>query len=490
MNRNYRQPVLAAAVVLTVALSLTGCGSRLTYSRVLAENAALENSNATGSSGTSTGATNSAGGNSGTGNDGASSALGAQGSTSSAGSTASTGSTSGSPTSGGATSSGAGTSASSGAPCTGVPTESTVNVGQLGSDTGIIGALLSGSRTGAEMWATYVNQNGGLNCHKVNLITADDGGDPATAVSEIQAMIQQDHVVAIIAEDTPLSLASITSYAQSAGVPLIQGENASSQWYTTPDLFPVGSSIRLGVDGDIQNLVAAGRTKVGAIACVEFALICSNVASYVQEDAAPLGGQFVYDANVSLAQPDYTSECLAAQAAGAQALILLMDPDSQVRFANDCANQGYHPTFATINETFTPVLLQSPNTVGEVAAGPVFPYNVMDAATAAFENAGKEATGSYPSTELEAVAWVSGLVLQAAAQGFTASSATPAEVVQGLYQIKNNDFGGLTSPITYTSGQPTASPTCYTVQAIAQSGVVAPDGLALHCLPSSFSPVA
>lgn len=472
----------ASIALMLLAISLSGCGSRLTNAKVVAENADL--------GGTST-RTPGVGGNTGSGGFSATGSPAGSDTTTPTTSGASANGTTASP--GGTTSGNAGTSGggsnggvSSSASPTDPGTLSTVNVGQIGTDSGLVGTILGYSRTGAEIWAQYINQHGGLNGHPVNLITADDGGNPSTGLSEAQTMVQQDHVIAFLANSAVLSTPTIAPYLQQVGVPTIGGTDIESEWYTNPDFYPEGSSVRIWEDGAAKNGINEGHTKVGILYCVEFALICSNVDSLMIQDMNTLGGQTVYNEQISLAQPDFTSECLSARAAGVTNLVVLADINSWERLATDCDNQDFHPYYAIAGLEINPNLIAT-STIGMVGAAGSFPFMVVSPATAQFDAAVKEATGQAPVAEFEASAWVAGLILQTAASKLSASNPTAAQVVAGLDQIRNDNFGGLTSPLTFTQGQPTPTPTCYYPIVVVQGGFSAPDGLQPQCLPSSLA---
>lgn len=475
-----KRAAVAAALIVTVALTLTGCGSRLSYSKVLAENAAL-GASSRGSSTAGVGGTSGTGGST---TKAGSTAAGATQGGSTTGATTATG-TGGAGT--GSSSSGGGASSPSSGTCTGPATGSTVNVGQIGTWSGLIGSIIGIMRTGAQVWANYVNQHGGLNCHKVNLISADDGGDPSTALSLAQTMVQQDHVIAFLASANPLTIGTTAPYMQQVKVPAIGGDGLEPQWNTNPDLFPEGANGRVAQDGVIQAAIKQGHTQVGVVACVEFSLICSNAANIVQKDTPTLGGKVVYNAAVSIAQPDFTSQCIGAHNAGVTVLLLGLDPASIDRFVNDCANQSYHPLYVTNSVVLVSSLL-TPNANGLTAAGAVFPYQQQSPETAAFDQAFQQATGAAPTGELDALAWVSGLILQAASINLPASNPTGADVLTGLYNIKNDNFGGLTSAITYQQGQTQASPLCYFTIDVANNAYVAPNGLQTQCVSSAFAP--
>src|SRR5438477_322175 len=75
----------------------------------------------------------------------------------------------------------------------------------------------------------------------------------------------------------------------------------------------------------LSTLVAqSAARKVAFIYCAE-AESCSNQHKRVQEYAPVLGAKLVYDAQVSIAAPDYTAQVLAARNAGADAVVMVLD---------------------------------------------------------------------------------------------------------------------------------------------------------------------
>src|ERR1700730_14408846 len=64
----------------------------------------------------------------------------------------------------------------------------------------------------------------------------------------------------------------------------------------------------------------------------------------MKQVATSAGLQFAYGANPSNTAPDYTANCLAARAAGAQILDLgIASSDEGNKIADDCARQNYKP---------------------------------------------------------------------------------------------------------------------------------------------------
>jgi hypothetical protein len=59
--------------------------------------------------------------------------------------------------------------------------------------------------------------------------------------------------------------------------------------------------------------------------------------------------------------------------------------------------------------------------------------------------------------------------------------ATRAATSRGLYGIKNNDLGGLTTPLSFAKGQPPDVPNCFFILKAEPNRVTAPFGSKRFC---------
>src|SRR3954470_24307397 len=92
-------------------------------------------------------------------------------------------------------SSSAGGSSTSSAPA---PTGSPIKIGMIATLTGAQASSTAQAGTVAPAWADWVNANGGINGHPVQVIVGDDGGDPAKAQATEKKLVDQDQVAAIV----------------------------------------------------------------------------------------------------------------------------------------------------------------------------------------------------------------------------------------------------------------------------------------------------
>ena len=212
------------------------------------------------------------------------------------------------------------------------------------------GALLANFLHGVQLWVKLVNARGGINGHPVALSVADDSADPARHRAAVQDLVENRHVLAFLGNIAPFSGESTVQYLEAKRIPLVGMSTGESWAYTTPMYFPQatsGPALTTSLYGSFaQQMVAQGKQKLGVMACTE-AQLCRDFYDQAEKESSPRGIQVVYKARVSLAQPDFTAECLSAQRAGVQVLFLAADGNSQHRVAASCARQGFRPIFAT-----------------------------------------------------------------------------------------------------------------------------------------------
>jgi branched-chain amino acid transport system substrate-binding protein len=341
---------------------------------------------------------------------------------------------------------------------------STIALGNVGTYSGVIGAVFSGAQQSIGVWQAYVNAHGGLNGHPVHVYIEDDGADPSTSVSDVEQEVTQDHVIAFVGNLVPLTATASVSYLQQQNIPVIGGDASSATWWQSPVFFPQGGS-DLGDDQavfTIKAAVARGDTKMGVVYCVEDPTCSNGIQSLIQ----PGGGQAagvttVYSSSISITQPDFTANCLNAKQAGANFIYFAGDGDSLRRMADDCAAQGYKPLFVGDSIAITANLASDPNLNGLLAGQTDFPWvDSYTPAQAAYQQAVKQYDPQLASSATTAAEWTAGMLAVAASSDLTATP-TSAEFLQGLWSIKDNDLGGLAPPLTFNANAPATPSNCF-----------------------------
>ncbi|MGQ0847477.1 MAG: ABC transporter substrate-binding protein [Sporichthyaceae bacterium] len=224
----------------------------------------------------------------------------------------------------------------------------TIKLGHIGLFSGIAAPLTGSAVPTMAAWARDVNARGGLACHPVKVFTKDDGGDPSRSAALAQELVQREGVVAFVGTFV-LSPAGFVPVVEKFKVPAVGGGGGNPAWFSSPWLFPDGASTDDQVIGFIRAGVERGKKKLGVLYCVE-AAACTDAMDKIRKGSAKAAGaDLVYDAPISITQPDYTAQCLNAQKAGVDQLTLGMDGASMSRLARSCEAIGYRPLISTIS---------------------------------------------------------------------------------------------------------------------------------------------
>ena len=221
-------------------------------------------------------------------------------------------------------------------------------IGQTLAASGLVGAAISGLRTGLAIWAKDVNSRGGVQCHQVKLYQLDDGSDPSRVSSNWNDLVHSKGAVALVGAGVPIAIAALRSAAERDKVAVVGGDVTAEDWNQSPYLFPQGGSPVAGYVGAIIEAAGGNKppNKVGLLYCVE-ASVCTTFKNSFPQMASRSNSAAGPVKAVSLTQSDFTSECQAMKDAKVTVLFLGMDGSADARAARSCAALDYHPTMAT-----------------------------------------------------------------------------------------------------------------------------------------------
>lgn len=357
---------------------------------------------------------------------------------------------------------------------------SPIVVGSVGDDSGAPGATLRASSIGVQIWASAINANGGIMGHPVTVIVVDSQGDPSRYRAALQDLVENKHVVAFVGNAG--EVAAGKEYLEQKQVPVIGSGDGVDTWRTSPMHFSVAGDANALPYGDLAEAVHQGKSKIAVLACVESSA-CPTWRASAQEYAPAVGASIVYTADISIAQADFTAECLNARNAGAQAMAVVADTNTLYRVARSCGQQGYHPTYIVGTPADTDA--QKPELAGAIAAMHTFPYFGVpgNPQSDEFLAAVKRFAPDTPRMQYLATGWASGKVFQRAVElGIGTARPTSGGVLRGLAAIKQGEtLNGLVLPLHYRTkgGNPEAF--CYYMAVVQGGRYVAPSGMTPTC---------
>jgi len=178
---------------------------------------------------------------------------------------------------------------------------------------------------------------------------------------------------------------------------------------------------------------------------------CAASRDVIAAYAPEAGLRIVHEAQVSLAQPDFTAEVVAGRQSGAEAVIGVVDVASMLRYMRAARRQGWKPVFSGSFAFDTP----DAERAGSDAEG-----LVAFAGTADFDGSPRMAgyrravTRYVPAGAVGgpgAHAWAQGRLLQAALRRLP-DEVTSATVLAGLLAVRGEDLGGIVPPLTFPDG--------------------------------------
>jgi branched-chain amino acid transport system substrate-binding protein len=479
------------AILAALALSMTACGSQLDESRLEASNNAFKQvvdtrsadgglAGATDGSGTAvtgvgeaasagagtTGVTT--GGFAGSASSGGNTATNAAGSGTGAGgrATGSAGSGSGGATASGGSATNVGAApGKAGAPTPGTPggsglpapgaagTKSEILLGSFGAESGVLGAVSGPAPPAIRAWAAYMNAKGGINGHPVRVILGDDNADPARTLALVRQMVERDKVIAFF-NDYSFTLSAATRYLEEKQIPVIGSIGGDVVGDHSPMVFhPLVGPDKGQAWGFLLTIATqTDKKKLGLIYCREAATCAVQMGSF--KKLLPWNGlQSVYEAQVSLAQPDYTAEMLQAQRAGAEVIVSLVDSASVARLAQSAHRQGYNPIFSgTYNLNQDLIYAGGKDVDGLLLTSRTPPWDSSPKMQFYRDAMDRYQPRAYRG-DLGGGVFVAGKLLEERIGPFIAEPPATAQILEGLYALRNETLGGLLPGVGFVHGE-------------------------------------
>jgi branched-chain amino acid transport system substrate-binding protein len=351
-------------------------------------------------------------------------------------------------------------------------------VGVIGYFSGIGGGALTSGRDAWVAWSKAVNAAGGINGHPVRLLIGDDGGNGARSIALARDFVESKHAIALsyVGINMPLR-----AYVESKSIPVIGSNPTTYDWFESPMLFTPSA----GADGLLWGTPAVmkrtGKSKVAFLYCAEVADCGQRFAPATRE----AGLQVVYEGKYSIAQPDFTAECLQIRNAGAEIVMMLGDANSLVRAAQSCGRQNVKPIWMA--PAPDDALASRPELQGVIGVTQAFPWFLRSGSPAIDEY--ETALRRYAPNRLtnggtaQSLAWTAAKTLEHAAASVSATP-TNTDILRGLWSMRGETLGGLLSgrqALTFRQGRGSTDPFCVFEVRVVNNTWQAPLGPAPLC---------
>jgi branched-chain amino acid transport system substrate-binding protein len=353
-------------------------------------------------------------------------------------------------------------------------------------------------------WIKQVNSTGGIDGHPVKLIALNDNADPGQAQTDL-ATLQSDNVLAIVGEDAAGTESGWGPTITKDALPVIGGTDYSVNPFTNAFFYPGGATVITSVWGILYAATKAVKHPKYASLLCNSASVCLGAQPLITSAAKSLHVSIVYNGTVSPTATDYTPQCLAMKAAGAN--VIGPEGVNQEVLVKDCARQGYHPVVITGDLQPIPDQVHAdPQLAGLVGpSGSFIPYqgfpqlkgyfSILKKYAPQYLPGGSGYNGTYYMVG-SVNAYVAAEIFQKAIENADVpanKSVTRQDLIQGLSMFKGETLGGITPPLTYNNGTtPNPQQTCFYLYKVANTKQVyvpiPSNKMTYYCEPQSDLP--
>ena len=200
---------------------------------------------------------------------------------------------------------------------------SSIKIGYFGDLSGPTFDFGTSAKNGMLLAADQINQAGGINGRRIDVVIEDDQGSPALAATLVNKLIDQDHVVALIAGGASGSSLAAAPKAQSSSIPMISPSS------TNPAVTQAGNYIFRACfmdafQGEVMAKFAANRlqAKKAAIMLDFNSPYSRDLTEFFELSFAKLGGQVVSKQSYTQGDPDYKGQLSSIKAAAPDVIYL------------------------------------------------------------------------------------------------------------------------------------------------------------------------
>jgi branched-chain amino acid transport system substrate-binding protein len=200
---------------------------------------------------------------------------------------------------------------------------SVINIGYFGDLSGPTFNFGQSGKNGVLMAADEINQAGGINGRKIDVVLEDDQGSPELAATLVSKLTKQDRVVALIAGGASGNSLAAGPIAQSAKVPMISPSS------TNPAVTQIGDYIFRACFIDAFQGEAMARFAANTLSAKKAAILLDfnspysrGLTEFFELSFTKLGGQVVSKQSYTQGDADYKGQLSSIRSAAPDVIYL------------------------------------------------------------------------------------------------------------------------------------------------------------------------
>jgi len=222
-------------------------------------------------------------------------------------------------------------------------TEDTILIGTSGPQTGPASAYGEFNRS-MGVYFKAINDEGGVNGRKIELINLDDGYYPPNALANVKRLVEEDEVFAIMGVVGAANVEAVKEYIDESDVPwlaIMAGNRGASE----PPLDNVyGGAPQYYLTSQVLTRYAVeelGIEKIGVF--YQSDAFGEEGKAGVEKVLSELGLEETVAVPFEVSDTDFSTHALTMLESGAEAVVLYSTAKHAALFIEACANLGYEP---------------------------------------------------------------------------------------------------------------------------------------------------
>ncbi|MDY0745553.1 ABC transporter substrate-binding protein [Paucibacter sp. R3-3] len=191
-----------------------------------------------------------------------------------------------------------------------------------------------------------LNEQGGINGRRINLISLDDGYSPPKTVEQVRRLVEQDEVLALFQTLGTAGNSAIHKYVNAKKVPHLLVASGASKW-ADPKNFPwtLGFNLSYRAEGQIYARYLLKNKPAAKIAVLyqndDFG---KDMLNGLKEGlGAPGAKMIVAEASYEVTDPTIDSQVLSLQGSGADTFINISTPKFAAQAIRKAWDSGWKP---------------------------------------------------------------------------------------------------------------------------------------------------
>ncbi|WP_157901499.1 ABC transporter substrate-binding protein [Frankia sp. EI5c] len=313
----------------------------------------------------------------------------------------------------------------------------------------------------AKAWASWVNEQGGLGGHPVEILSADSKASGQVMLAAMKRFVEDENVSAVMIADTSAE-GAVGEYLAGKNVPVVGAQGFDTTlWSKLPNFYSLTTTFPTTLAGQVAVAAELGAKKFGVIVCAEVPA-CREAEKVFQPLVEKQSLEYTGLATVASADANFTAACLSQIQQGADFISINVKPAIAVRVMADCRQQGYKGYFGRNSSGFSQA---SDETVADTRSGVnlnAFPWWADAPAAKNFRDIMAKYDDDVDYRDSGSTATWTALELFRKALGAPAGDVTRQSVTDAYSKISDETLDGLLPmPITFTAGQAAAKVPCF-----------------------------